>query len=81
MENETSNNNGTEALNKALVICRALVEAIKDEDATEYGEIDETWQWAINEMSDEVNELWRSKTRLISELSAKLDEELVKHGI
>ncbi len=81
MENKTQNLAETEALNKALVICRALVEAIKDEYATDYSSIDESWQWAINEMSDEVNETWRNKTRLISELTAKMDEELVKHGI
>ena len=63
------------------VISRALVDAVKEESDYDYSQHDESWQWAINEMSDEVNEVWREKMNKIYELACQLDDKLKEHGL
>jgi len=63
------------------VISRALVDAVKEESNYDYRQHGESWQWAINEMSDEVNEVWREKMNKIYELACQLDDKLKEHGL
>jgi hypothetical protein len=63
------------------VISRALVDAVKEESDYDYNQHGGSWQWAINEMSDEVNEVWREKMNKIYELACQLDDRLKEHGL
>jgi hypothetical protein len=63
------------------VISRALVDAVKEESDYDYDQHGESWRWAINEMSDEVNEIWREKMNKIYELACQLDDKLKEHGL
>lgn len=63
------------------VISRALVDAIKEESDYNYDQHGSSWQWALNEMSDEVNEVWREKMNKIYKLSCQLDDKLKEHGL
>ena len=63
------------------VISRALVNAVNEEADYDYDQHGESWQWAINEMSDEVNAVWREKMNKIHNLACQLDEQLRLHGL
>ena len=65
---------------KLLVMCRALLDAIEAEDKEDYSAIDESWQWAMNEMSDEVIEAWSEKTKAINKCADELRQYLSEHG-
>ena len=69
---------------ESLVICkisRALVDAIVEEYEYNYSQHDNTWNYAINEMSDEVNDIWNKNMTKIRDLSEKLDELLKLQGM
>ena len=76
VENTTSSQHDA----KLLVMCRALLDAIEAEYNTDYGAIDESWQWAMNEMSDDVIEAWNEKTRAINKCADELRQYLSEHG-
>lgn len=62
-------------------ISRALVDAVIEEYDYDYNQHGESWLWAINEMSEEVNEVWREKMNKIYNLACQLDEQLKQHGL
>ena len=74
-------NTGNGKLPLQSVISRALVNAVTEEYDYDYNQHGESWQWAINEMSDEVNEVWREKMNKIRDLACQLDEQLKQHGL
>lgn len=80
MITEVQNTSSSQHDAKLLVMCRALLDAIEAYHNTDYGSIDESWQWAINEMSDEVIEAWKEKTRAINKCTDELRQYLSEHG-
>jgi len=63
------------------IISRDLVDAVNDEYDYDYYKHGESWLEAINEMSDEVNEVWRNKMNKIYDLACQLDKQLKIHGL
>ncbi len=80
MSTEVKNTTPIQHDAKLLVMCRALLDAIEAERKADYCAIDETWQWAMNEMSDDVIEAWNEKTRAIHKCADELRQYLSEHG-
>ena len=80
MSTEVQNTTSSQHDAKLLVMCRALLDAIEAEHNTDYGAIDGSWQWAMNEMSDEVIEAWNEKTMAIYKCADELRQYLSEHG-
>lgn len=63
------------------VTCRALVNAVKEESTYDYDQHGDSWQWAINEMSEEVNDVWAKNMGKIYDLAILLDKQLKTKGL
>jgi|688.fasta_scaffold38973_3 hypothetical protein len=80
MSTEVQNTTSSQHDAKLLVMCRALLDAIEAEHKEDYSAIDESWQWAMNEMSDAVIEAWNEKTKAINKCADELRRYLSEHG-
>lgn len=58
------------------LLCRKLVQALKEARAADYNEIDGTWQYAIDEMSEETVAAWTRDTMAINSLIDEIEKKL-----
>jgi hypothetical protein len=60
------------------LLCRKLVQALKEARAANYNEIDGTWQWGVDEMSEETVAAWMRDEKAIRSLIDEIENKLNK---